>query len=92
MFFTLNRLIVALVTCDISFNAYWIIPYDKPVLLKTGLPSPARSDFQGAQKEGTLRHPSRAMLHEKWGQVPGSATLWQERQAHPQASPVGCQV
>lgn len=38
MFFTLNRLMVALVTCGISFNAYWIILYDKPVLLKTGLP------------------------------------------------------
>lgn len=38
MVFILNSLIVALVTCGISFNAYWIILCDKPVLLKVGLP------------------------------------------------------
>ena len=30
-----NRLIAALITSDISFNTYWIILYDKPVLLKS---------------------------------------------------------
>lgn len=34
MVFTLNSLIVALVTCGIYFNTYWIILYAKPVLLK----------------------------------------------------------
>lgn len=49
MFSTVNRLIAALISIDTFFNTYWIILYDKPALLKDGLPVVSTNVAEGSR-------------------------------------------